>query len=140
MGGPTNRWDGGSHSLGREESSLHTRSASHGRSEPSFGSSNSRRRMVKVCGCGVEAPLLTSWTGDNPERRFYGCGLFKVHGRRLCSFFEWYDDVGNAREKKVIALLSRKNAEMKKTIKVLVCCLIFAMIMIMALIFAYVSK
>ncbi|XP_057433476.1 uncharacterized protein LOC130726251 [Lotus japonicus] len=112
-GSPSIRWDGG-------ESSQHTRSASHGRSENSSGSSDSRRRMVKVCGCGVEAPLLTSWTGDNPGRRFYGCGLFKVHGRRLCRFFEWYDDVGNAREKKVIALLTRKNAEMKKTITVLI--------------------
>lgn len=39
---------------------------------------NGRRRMVKFCKCGVETPLLTSKTGVNPGRRFYGCGLYVV--------------------------------------------------------------
>src|ERR1044072_8954277 len=37
-----------------------------------------RTKVPPICGCGVEAPLLTSWTGLNPGRKFYGCGLFKV--------------------------------------------------------------
>ncbi|KAL6563779.1 hypothetical protein OROGR_002738 [Orobanche gracilis] len=98
-GGASNRWDGGEASVGMEEISQRRRSTSHGGSELSSGSSDSRRRKVKVCGCGVQAPLLTSWTGENPGRRFYGCGLFKVHGRKMCKFFEWFDDVGNEREK-----------------------------------------
>ncbi|RZB47415.1 hypothetical protein D0Y65_051162 [Glycine soja] len=31
-----------------------------------------------MCLCNVDAPLVTSWTEDNPGRRFYGCGLYKV--------------------------------------------------------------
>ena len=31
-----------------------------------------------MCLCNVEAPLVISWTEDNPGRRFYGCGLYKV--------------------------------------------------------------
>lgn len=38
----------------------------------------------------------------------------QVHGWRVCKFFELYDKVGNAREKKMIAMLSRKIDDMNK--------------------------
>ncbi|KAK9024975.1 hypothetical protein V6N11_064876 [Hibiscus sabdariffa] len=28
---------------------------------------------VLICGCGVPAHLRTSWSNDNPGRRFFGC-------------------------------------------------------------------
>ena len=31
-----------------------------------------------LCLCNVEAPLVTSWTEENPGMRFYRCGLYKV--------------------------------------------------------------
>ncbi|AES59725.1 GRF zinc finger protein [Medicago truncatula] len=38
-----------------------------------------------VCYCGVESPLVTAWTDQNPGRRFHGCGNYLQ--RRKCSFF-----------------------------------------------------
>lgn len=41
-------------------------------------SGSQRRKGGPLCDCGFEAPAVTSWTGENPGRKFYGCGLFKV--------------------------------------------------------------
>ncbi|KAF5777957.1 putative transcription factor GRF family [Helianthus annuus] len=35
------------------------------------------QRLMKRCSCGRIATIRTSWTDDNPGRRFYSC-LFKV--------------------------------------------------------------
>ena len=40
-----------------------------------------RMKEPPQCGCGVEAPLLTSWTGRNPGKLFCGYGRFKVEIR-----------------------------------------------------------
>ena len=32
----------------------------------------------RVCYCGTVSPLRTSWTAENPGRRFYGCGNYQV--------------------------------------------------------------
>lgn len=39
---------------------------------------SSRRRVF--CKCGVQAPLVTTWSNENGNigRRFYGCGKFQV--------------------------------------------------------------
>ena len=41
------------------------------------------------CFCGVPAPLMRSWTDDNPGRRFVGCGNYKM---KPCKFFDWVDE------------------------------------------------
>ena len=46
--------------------------------ERSSSSYTSKARSRVLCLCNIEAPLVTSWTEDNPGRRFYGCGLYKV--------------------------------------------------------------
>ncbi|KAL0421249.1 UNVERIFIED_CONTAM: hypothetical protein Slati_3147800 [Sesamum latifolium] len=43
---------------------------------------------VVNCFCGIRAPLRTSWTNDNPGRRFYSCPNCKSGG---CRFFTWDD-------------------------------------------------
>ncbi|KAH1213807.1 hypothetical protein GmHk_14G041692 [Glycine max] len=60
-----------------------------------------------------EAPLVTSWTEENPGRRFYGCCLYKDTGRRGCNFFQWHDPVGNNRQKKIIVGLMKEVDELK---------------------------
>ncbi|KAL8477838.1 hypothetical protein ACS0TY_029942 [Phlomoides rotata] len=45
---------------------------------------------LKVCYCGDEAQLRTSWTEDNPTRRFHGCKHWTRSGGG-CKFFEWFD-------------------------------------------------
>ncbi|XP_025982625.1 uncharacterized protein [Glycine max] len=64
-----------------------------------------------MCLCSVEAPLVTSWTEDNPVRHFYGCGSYKVE--KGCSFFEWHDSLVNSREKRIIVALMKKVDELK---------------------------
>ncbi|XP_057456066.1 uncharacterized protein LOC130747212 [Lotus japonicus] len=81
---------------------------------------SSRRRVF--CKCGVQAPLVTTWTNENGNigRRFYGCGKFQDQKRRQCDFFVWYDEnEGNPRDKKIIAGLLRRVEGMKKNQAVL---------------------
>ncbi|XP_058755783.1 uncharacterized protein LOC131628997 [Vicia villosa] len=60
------------------------------------------------CRCGLEAPLMTSWTDSNLGRRFFGCGMYKVHGHKRCSHFVWYDDELSSRAKEIIYSLQKK--------------------------------
>lgn len=77
-GGTPNRTEGCDDSHAREVVSQRRRLQTHGWSEMSSGSFDLRRRITKMCDCGIEAHLATSWIRDNPGRRFYGCSLFKV--------------------------------------------------------------
>ncbi|AES63399.1 GRF zinc finger protein [Medicago truncatula] len=76
-----------------------------------FGSSSMAKSRL-VCYCGVESPLVTAWTDENPGRRFHGCG--KYFQRRKCSFFRWFDPEVPERRKKLIRGLLKKNDAMKK--------------------------
>ena len=71
-----------------------------------------------VCYCGVESPLVTAWTNENPGRRFHGCGRYWQ--RRKCSFFRWFDPEVPERQKKLIRGLLNKNDALKKKEKKLV--------------------
>lgn len=33
---------------------------------------------MNLCRCGLPAKIVTSWTDNNPGRRFFGCPLYKV--------------------------------------------------------------
>ncbi|CAK8566556.1 unnamed protein product [Lathyrus sativus] len=52
------------------------------------------------CLCGLEAPLMTSWTDSNPRRCFYGCGMYKLVGQKRCGHFVWYDEEMTQEQKK----------------------------------------
>eukprot|EP00256_Glycine_max_P043977 XP_006595306.1 uncharacterized protein LOC102666198 [Glycine max] len=81
--------------------------------ERSSSSYTSETRSRMLCLYNVEAPLVTSWTEDNPGRRFYGCGLYKVTGRKGCNYFEWHDPVANIRQKKIMVTLMKKVDELE---------------------------
>ncbi|XP_057440257.1 uncharacterized protein LOC130732164 [Lotus japonicus] len=91
------------------------------------------RRRVVVCDCGVVTPLRTSWTDENPGRRFYGCGLYQGRNRR-CGFFQWHDREFNQREKKVIAWLLTLVEGLKKKEKFWfgctgICCVVIVVLL-----------
>ncbi|CAL2274372.1 unnamed protein product [Prunus armeniaca] len=64
------------------------------------GMSETRR-----CFCGGFARLETSWTRDNPGRRFWTCCR-----KKGCGYFDWFDPQMCARSKMIIhGLLNRIN-------------------------------
>ncbi|KAK9293079.1 hypothetical protein L1049_021063 [Liquidambar formosana] len=71
-------------------------------------------RRFGNCYCGVESPLNTAWTKDNPGRRFYGCAKFPTSN---CEFFHWHDEEFSARAKEVSWMLYKENKELRKQIK-----------------------
>ncbi|RZB70552.1 hypothetical protein D0Y65_035499 [Glycine soja] len=81
--------------------------------ERSSSSYTSKARSRVFCLCNIEAPLVTSWTEENPGRRFYGCGLYKDRGTKGCNFFQWHDPVDNNRQKKIIVGLMKEVDELK---------------------------
>ncbi|CAL5193526.1 unnamed protein product [Lathyrus oleraceus] len=82
----------------------------------SYGSRSSSRSRY-VCKCGLDAPLMTTWTNANPDRRFHGCEMYKVQGFKKCSHFVWLDEEMNPREKEVISALLKNINEEKATVK-----------------------
>ncbi|CAK8578578.1 unnamed protein product [Lathyrus sativus] len=80
--------------------------------EISRSSSYSRRRRIQFY-CGLDSPLATAWTSENPGRRFYGCGLFKLQGIKGC-FFYWYNDKIPERSKEVVNSFLKKVNKLKK--------------------------
>ncbi|KAL6494493.1 hypothetical protein OROGR_031293 [Orobanche gracilis] len=83
-------------------------------SSSSCASQRTNKRLI-YCDCGVRSPILTSWTDDNPGRKFFGCGFYEVYGKKCCGFFQWYDDEDFlAAKDKVIARLVKKNEEMNE--------------------------
>ncbi|KAH1203530.1 hypothetical protein GmHk_17G049750 [Glycine max] len=69
--------------------------------EMSSSSYNLEPQSRMMCLCNLEAPLVTSWTEDNPRRHFYGCGLYR------------HDPIMNSREKRIIIALMKKVDELK---------------------------
>ncbi|MBA0813532.1 hypothetical protein Gohar_027377 [Gossypium harknessii] len=43
--------------------------------------------VIPVCYCGNAAKLNTSWSNDNPGRRFFGCKKFGSGFQKQCLFF-----------------------------------------------------
>ena len=64
------------------------------------------------CHCGRLAILKTSWTDDNPGRRFFGY----TKKRSGCGFFRWEDPPMCARAKVIIPGLLRKLNRMEDKI------------------------
>ncbi|XP_058733936.1 uncharacterized protein LOC131605617 [Vicia villosa] len=75
------------------------------------------RSLRDKCHCGLDAPLMTSWTDTNPGRRFYGCGMYKLQGFKKCSNFVWLDEEMNTGAKEVISSLIHNLEEEKQRAK-----------------------
>ena len=67
-----------------------------GAMERSSSSYTFEARSRVFCLCNIEAPLVTSWTEENPGRRFYGCGLYKVRNINLVHMKKKKNSVGIA--------------------------------------------
>ncbi|XP_057803710.1 uncharacterized protein LOC131019043 [Salvia miltiorrhiza] len=92
-------------------------------SSSGFGSSSSHGRQqmmndveVRHCRCKfegkrLEAKRMTSWTDENPGRRFYGCRNWKTQN---CGFFDWYDEPMSERAREVINGLKKENMKLVK--------------------------
>lgn len=83
---------------------------------PSIGSSaRSRNRSVNSTApnylCDRQSPLITSWTVENRDRRFYGSANFRSKGS---GFFRWYDEGVWERGKEVILWLKKKNNQLSE--------------------------
>lgn len=76
-------------------------------STSSFGSNSGVR---KLCECGLPAKVFKSKTDKNPNRRFFGCQLYKEGGNAHCKFFRWLDE-------EVIGWPKRALAEAQSVIK-----------------------
>ncbi|TYH24821.1 hypothetical protein ES288_A03G120100v1 [Gossypium darwinii] len=48
-------------------------------------------KVIPVCCCGNPAKINTSWSNDNPGRRFFGCKKFGNGFQKPCWFFTWFD-------------------------------------------------
>jgi hypothetical protein len=101
------------------------------------GSSRLRKSNL-VCYCGVDSPLVTAWTDENPGRRFHGCG--KYFQRRKCSFFRWYDPEVPERQKKIIRGLLKKNDALKNKEKMLVLMVVILGVLLLLSLFVIFMK
>ncbi|CAN1777279.1 hypothetical protein LINPERHAP1_LOCUS13997 [Linum perenne] len=70
-----------------------------------------------LCKCHLPTVVLTSWTEDNPGRRFFSCGRgYEVNNPR-CDFFMWVDAPIEDRAKQVINGLLRKLRQYERQMK-----------------------
>ncbi|XP_031129330.1 uncharacterized protein LOC116031041 [Ipomoea triloba] len=61
---------------------------------------------IPNCHCGQRLKLQTSWTNDNPGRRYWECR--SENGGQICGFVRWYDPPMCARLKRIILGLLRR--------------------------------
>ncbi|KAK9757510.1 hypothetical protein RND81_01G167200 [Saponaria officinalis] len=77
------------------------------------------------CHCGILAVQKTSWTTQNPGRRFVACKLYNPETKMCgCRFFKWIDeDITEWQTKLINELLnenkcSKSEVPMKKPMKI----------------------
>ncbi|GER40470.1 GRF zinc finger containing protein [Striga asiatica] len=72
-------------------------------------SSNSYDRDHRYCYCGERSVIRTSWTSENPGRRFRSCIEYEGEGNPECDFFSWVDPPMCRRSTEIIPGLLRKS-------------------------------
>ncbi|WCJ44253.1 hypothetical protein M5689_024930 [Euphorbia peplus] len=73
------------------------------RAPGSLGFSLQKPRRSEICDCGFEAAVRTSWTNENPGRRFHNC-----------RYNEWIDDSLDDRSMSIVLGLLRKLDRIEK--------------------------
>ncbi|GJR07020.1 retrovirus-related pol polyprotein from transposon TNT 1-94 [Tanacetum coccineum] len=68
--------------------------------------------MVR-CACGLEAVIRTSWTNQNPGRRFYGCPTLSP---TCVNFLRWYDPPMCQMSVQIILGLLRSRNELEEIV------------------------
>nr|GLL44698.1 uncharacterized protein LOC109177281 [Ipomoea trifida] len=61
---------------------------------------------IPNCQCGQRLKLQTSWTNENPGRRYWECRF--DHGGQMGGFVRWYDPPMCARSRRIIPGLLRR--------------------------------
>ncbi|CAA0822291.1 DNA topoisomerase 3-alpha [Striga hermonthica] len=74
-------------------------------------SENSQVPGFKECYCGQLSVIRTSWTSENPGRRFSSCK------RGGCTFFSWVDGPMCNRSKQLIPGLLWKSNELRDLVQ-----------------------
>ncbi|GMY33460.1 hypothetical protein FCV25MIE_28702 [Fagus crenata] len=77
---------------------------------PSSSTSSSLSSRIRLCHCREKLVKVTSWTAQNPGRRFYGC--VNYWSSNECYYFEWADDVICEHSKEVICEQMEKIASL----------------------------
>ncbi|KAH6806486.1 hypothetical protein C2S51_031317 [Perilla frutescens var. frutescens] len=71
-----------------------------------------------VCECGITEVIWTSWTNENPGRRFYGCCNYRsskgVIPKAGCNHFRWCDVEMSDRVKEVLNTLKMEKPALLK--------------------------
>ncbi|KAK9750924.1 hypothetical protein RND81_02G229700 [Saponaria officinalis] len=82
----------------------------------SASSSKTSIELVR-CYCTVPAALQTSWTLQNPGRRFFTCKFYNPEMQfRGCNFFKWVDESSTNWQRKVINSLVMEKMSLKQEI------------------------
>ncbi|XP_057791580.1 uncharacterized protein LOC131008643 [Salvia miltiorrhiza] len=76
------------------------------------GSDNPKFCTCEFEGKRLKASIMTSWTEENPGRRFYRCRNWKS---KNCGYFDWIDEPITERAKEVINHLKNENVKLMKT-------------------------
>ncbi|CAA0832301.1 Unknown protein [Striga hermonthica] len=89
--------------------------------------------LDEFCGCGKRTVMVTSWTDNNPGRRYATCKGSKIG--RGCKHFVWIDPPMCTARQIIPGLLRRINltedelTSKKKKVKMLWCVLVISWIM-----------
>ncbi|KAK9668826.1 hypothetical protein RND81_13G089400 [Saponaria officinalis] len=86
----------------------------------SSNSSNSTNNSFtfRVCKCGIPVATKTSWTTQNPGRRFVTCKFYNPDSMMSgCNFFRWIDDDMTNWQRHVINRLVMENKCLKNEVR-----------------------
>ncbi|XP_056691625.1 uncharacterized protein [Spinacia oleracea] len=81
---------------------------------------NVTKRKVRICGCGFPVVQRTSWTHDNPGRKFVGCKFYDFSiGKARSDAFDWVDEEILEWQKDVTNVLIAEKQRLIGEVKVL---------------------
>ncbi|KAK9716630.1 hypothetical protein RND81_06G246600 [Saponaria officinalis] len=79
--------------------------------------SNMHSQRLK-CNCGCPVAFRTSWTFQNPGRRFVACKFYDADtGMRGCRYFKWLDEDMTEWQRQLINQLSSENTCLRRELK-----------------------
>ncbi|KAK9755367.1 hypothetical protein RND81_01G020100 [Saponaria officinalis] len=79
--------------------------------------SNMQSQRLK-CNCGIPVAFRTSWTFQNPGRRFVACKFYNPDTEICgCRFFKWLDEDMEELQRQLINQLSNENTCLRREFK-----------------------
>ncbi|KAK9664300.1 hypothetical protein RND81_14G031800 [Saponaria officinalis] len=74
--------------------------------------------QILKCNCGFPVAFQTSWTFQNPGRRFVACKFYHADtGMRGCTYFKWLDEDMTEWQRQLINQLSSENTCLRRELK-----------------------